>query len=39
MPTKLKIILPKISKEHIIRFEDNHNHVMLINQKSVLLLN
>ena len=38
IPTKPKTLLPKISKEHRIRFENNHNHVILITQKSVLLL-
>ena len=37
--TKPKTLLLKISKEHRIRFENNHNHVMLLIQKSVLLLN
>ena len=39
MPTKIKAFLSKISKEHGIRFGNNHNHEMLIIQKSVLLLN
>ena len=34
MPTKPKTLLSKISKEH--RFGNNHNHVMLIIQKSFL---
>ena len=38
-PTKAKTLLPKISKEHGIRFRNNHNYEMLIIQKSVLLLN
>ena len=33
MTTKPKTLLSKISKEH--RFENNHNHVMLIIKKSV----
>ena len=39
MPTKPKALLSKISKEHRIWFMNNHNHVMLIIQKSFLLLN
>ena len=39
MPTKSKALLSKISKEHKIRFGNNHNHVMLIIEKSILLLN
>ena len=39
MPIKIKALLSKISKEHGIRFGNNHNHEMLIIQKSVLLLN
>ena len=39
MTTKLKTLLSKISKEHRIRFGNNHNHVILIIQKSGLLLN
>ena len=39
MPTKPKTFLPKTSKEHRIWFGNNHNHVMLIIQKSALLLN
>ena len=39
MPTKPKTLLSKISKEQRIRFGNNHNHVMLIIQKSVLFLN
>ena len=35
MPTKPKIILSKLSKEH--RFGNNHNHVVLIIQNSVHL--
>ena len=31
MPKKPNNLLTKISKEHIIRFAYNHNHVMLIN--------
>ena len=38
MPTKPKTPLSKISKEHRIRFGNNHNHVMLIFQNSVSLL-
>ena len=38
MPTEPKALLSKISKEHKIRFGNNHNHAMLIIQKSVLLL-
>ena len=38
MPTKPKTLLSKISKEHKIRFGNNHNQVMLIIQKSVLLI-
>ena len=37
--TKSKTLRSKISKEHRSRFGNNHNHVMLIIQKSVLLLN
>ena len=39
MLTKSKTLRSKISKEHRSRFGNNHNHVMLIIQKSVLLLN
>ena len=39
MSTKTKTLLSKISKEYRIRFRNNHNHVMLIIQKSVLWLN
>ena len=39
MPTMQKTLLSKILKVHRIRFGDNHNHVKLIIQKSVLLLN
>ena len=39
MPTKQKTLLLKISKAYKIRFGNNDNHVMRINQKSVLLLN
>ena len=39
MPIKIKALLSKISKEHGIRFGNNHNHEMLIIQKPVLLLN
>ena len=39
MPTKLKYLLLKISKEHRIKFGNNHNHDMVIIQKSVFLLN
>ena len=35
MPTAPKTLLSKISKEHRIRFNNNHNHVMLIIQKVV----
>ena len=38
MPTKPKTLLSKISKEQNIRFGNNHNHVMLIIHKSVLLI-
>ena len=37
MPIKAKTLLSKISKEHGIRFGNNHNHEMLIIQKSFLL--
>ena len=39
MSKKPNNLLTKLSKEHIIRFAYNHNHVILKNQKSVLLLN
>ena len=39
MPTKPITLLPKISKEHKIRFGNNHNYEMLIIKKSVLSLN
>ena len=39
MITKQKTRSSKKSKEHRIRFGNNYNHVMLIIQKSVLLLN
>ena len=35
MPTKPKTLLPKISKEHRIRFGNNHSHIMLITQKII----
>ena len=38
MSTRPKTFLSKISKEHRIRFGNNHNHVMLIIQKSVLFI-
>ena len=38
MRTKPKALLSKISEEHRIRLGNNYNHVMLIIQKSVLLL-
>ena len=37
--TRTKTLLPKISKEHGIRFRNNHNYEMVIIQKLVLLLN
>ena len=39
MPAKAKTILSKKSKEHGIRFGNNHNHELLIIQKSFLLSN
>ena len=39
MLIKSKVPFSKRSKEHRIRFRNNHNHVMLIIQKSVFLLN
>ena len=39
MTTRPKTLFPKISKEQRNRFENNNNHVMLIIQKSGLLLN
>ena len=39
MPTKSKNILPKTLKEHRMKFGNNHNHVVLIIQKPILLLN
>ena len=38
MPAKSKTLLSKISKEHRIRLGNNHNHLMLIIQKSVFSL-
>ena len=38
MPKKSKSLLSKISKEHGVRFGNNHNHAMLIIEKSILLL-
>ena len=37
IPTKPKTLLSKISKEHRTRFGNNHDHIMLIIRKSVLL--
>ena len=39
MRTKPKTLLSEISKGERIRFWNNQNHVMLITQESVLLLN
>ena len=39
MPTKPKTLLLKMLNERRIRFGNKHNHVVLIIQKSVLLLN
>ena len=39
IPTMPKTLFTKISKEHRIRFKNNSNHVILIIQKSFLLLN
>ena len=39
MLTKPKALSLKTSKEHRIWFGINHNHVMLVIQKSVLLFN
>ena len=39
MPSKPKAVLSKISKQHGIKFGNDHNHVMVIIQKLVLLSN
>ena len=39
MPSKPKAVLSKISKQHRIKFGNDHNHVMVIIQKLVLLSN
>ena len=39
MHAKPKSLFSKISKKGRITFGNNHNHVMIIFQKSVLLLN
>ena len=39
MPTNPKTLLSKISKNHRIRFGNDHNHLMLIIQKSAVLVN
>ena len=39
MPVKTKVLLSGIAKKHRIRFGNNHNHVIVIIQESVHLLN
>ena len=39
MPTNPKTLLSKISKKNRIRFGNDHNHLMLIIQKSAVLVN
>ena len=39
MPVKTKILLSGILNEHRIRFGNNHNHVMVIIQEPIHLLN
>ena len=39
IPVNPKTVLSNISKEYRIRFGNKHDHVMLITQKSVFLIN